>query len=1662
MSPKDKLLTNIAAIEAMFALEKGEPQTDERRQKLKSYLGFGELKCILLDPKQPDQFTDSEKNLIPYVDQLHKVLFFNSKSDREFNMYLDSLKSSVLTAFYTPKELVSAINDALSSNKISFQNILEPSAGSGVFLANIKGEKFTAIEKDLLTGKILKHLNPDKEVRIGGFEETPKSFNEKFNLVISNIPFGDFKVFDPDLMRQKDSERARACNTIHTYFFEKGLDMIKDGGILAFITSTGVMDARRNELFRKHLLSRSNLISAIRLPQNTFEGTKVQSDLIVLQKNSHKRELSARENQFIKLTESELVPGYFFNSLYDDDRRIIYTKAWADTNLYGKPAMLYEHHDGINGIVDDVRKLLSKDLSINFDRSLINIQSEKATAPLQLSFFDQFAEFANIEVKAPKQKGIQKTGIAVPIVPKTFRYENAIFNQTGSFQKSGNLIGIATSERMADVIHFEPQTAEIVKSYIDLRDCYLRLKEYENSKLTEAPELRENLNLVYDTFSAKYGHFTDLSGILVSDVSFAEIKGLEILTNGQIKKADIFREPVAFSIIKSKLTPEEALSVSLNKFNKVNIDFICSLTELKEFEVLEKLEDKIFLNPETYQYEQADVFLSGNVVEKLDYAIEELQKNDTNRQLYNAVKSLERVIPSNISFEDIGISLGERWIPDGFFSEFASEHFQQPVNIRYNSIIDDFNVDGWASFQSREKYSVKSENRYYSASEVLRFAMLDNTPEMTKSVWNGENRVKVPDTEGIQKMNAAINLLQTEFKTWLTTLPSEKKQFLENIYNRRFNCYVKTQYDGGFQTFPDLDKEKLNIDDLYLSQKNAILMLKNNGGGIIDHEVGGGKTLIQCVAAYEMKRLGLANKPCILGLKANISQVAETFQKAYPFAKVLFPGKEDFSKDNRESFFNKIQNNNWDCIIMTHEQFKEIPQSLEIQRDIISEEIDKIEESIRESKNGETSSFKQIEKNLLKRKENLTAKLHSIIHNINLSKDNVVDFKTMGIDHLFVDESHKFKNLMFTTRHQRVAGLGNSIGSDRSLNLLFAIRTIQQRSGKDLGATFLSGTTISNSLTELYNIFNFLRPEALRKQSIFSFDAWASIYTLKSKDFEFNVTNDLVQKERFRQFVKVPELAMFYSQMTDYKTAEDIGIDRPKKNEIFVALDQTIQQRDMFARLKNFAKTGDGKLIYRPPLSESEERAKMLIATNTAKKAALDMRLINSSIFSDEPDNKINVVAGKIYEYYTKFNQHKGTQFVFSDIGTYKPGSEFNVYSDMKQKLVEMGIPANEIQFIQTVNTDKKRLELFKKMNAGECRVLLGSTEMLGTGVNAQERCVAIHHFDIPWTPKDLEQRNGRGVRTGNKVAKQYAGNQVDVLVYGTKETLDTYKFNLLKNKTLFISQIKNNNIGVRSIDEGGIDKDSGMSFAEYIAVLSGNTDLLQKAKLEKVVTQLKAEETVFLKQIREKELKLLNLKQGVQDKEKYLDLFKSDQKTFASFPKDNDEKCIVEYTLGTQKFTDTKLFGDALVRIMETPNLVSDYKKIGQVGGFDLVTKSEKILRDSELPLIKNKLYVQGNLKYSYNSGDVAKTPELAGKYVINSLTRIPGLIESYEAKIKEENKNIGDLESLELVFLNKEKLESSVLELKRLTEKIDQELNKTMDSVQHQEETPKNKFSR
>ncbi|TRW24215.1 DNA methylase, partial [Flavobacterium zepuense] len=848
--------------------------------------------------------------------------------------------------------------------------------------------------------------------------------------------------------------------------------------------------------------------------------------------------------------------------------------------------------------------------------------------------------------------------------------------------------------------------------------------------------------------------------------------------------------------------------------------------------------------------------------------------------------------------------------------------------------------------------------------------------------------------------------------------------------------------------FPGLDKKALGIDDLYSSQKNAAWRIIQNRGALVDHEVGLGKTLTMIVAAQEMKRLKTIHKPMIIALKANVDQIAETYRKAYPAAKILAPGQNDFTPSERVRLLHEIKNNNWDCIILTHDQFGKIPQSPEVQKSILQSELENIDLDLDTLKDLGGDISKKMLKGLEIRKNNLEGKLKGLLKDIEEKKDKGINFKDMGIDHLFVDESHKFKNLTFTTRHNRVAGLGNMEGSQKALNMLFAVRTLQEKFDADLCVTFLSGTPISNSLTEMYLIFKYQRPRELARQKIENFDAWAAVFAKKTTDFEFSVTNEIVAKERFRHFIKVPELAMFYNEITDYKTAKHINLDKPELQETLVNIKPSEQQREFIKNLMAFAKTGNAEFIGRAKLTPKEDLGRMLIATNYAKKMAADLRLIDERRYGDHPDNKVNAAARNIARIFEESTKHKGTQIVFSDIGTPKPVG-FNMYDALKEKLIrDFNIPANQITYIHDW-TDRRKPELFRKMNRGEIRILLGSTEKAGTGLNVQERVVAMHHLDIPWRPSDLGQRNGRGGRQGNKVAKEYYDNKVQNFIYATEQSLDNYKFNLLKNKETFIAQMKNCELNVRTIDEGSIDEKSGMNFSEYIAILSGDTSLLEKSKLEKKVAVMESLKTVHFREVSRNRYGLENMQNERHSTATTLDKLRGDAEIYKSrlqFTDDSAKANPIQLT--GLKSVDAEVIGNHITSLYRDwlPPAGGQEQKIGSLYGFDLYIKRKQEtyeVNGSYEYRYSNSFFAQREaegIRYTFNEGlPNIDNPKLAARHFLNAIDRVESLKDKYQAKLNELDTEIPKVEKLlQKPFAQEKELEQMKSELAGLERQI------------------------
>ena len=1230
---KQKLRDNIEAVRTAFTLDRERRTPTEReRALLERYCGFGGLKCILNPARELSDavhWAKSDLELFAPTVELHRIIRENSRDETEYKRYVDSLKASVLTAFYTPQAITDTIADVLHDRKVRPKLVLEPSAGMGAFIGSVLSDnpqaEVMAFEKDLLTGKMLGHLYPEQKIRTEGFEKIEKPFLNRFDLAISNIPFGDIAVFDPEFENGSTFRRI-AARKVHTYFFLKGLDAVRDGGIVAFITSRGVLDTEGNGGTRYMMTRKADLLSAIRLPNNLFTenaNTEVGCDLIVLQKNEGKEELSEEDRKFgdvVKNNHTNIVTNGY---LFDHPEHIIHTDAKRDTDPYGKPAIVYTHSGGVEGIATDLYRMLSDDLSARLDleryngikgerlepRQTIAVQptlaetkkendikavtgqqpemkreenpvppkAEPAQAVAQemgtkrpeaavMDLYDLFgytqeerrmaerglkperkkggkskrkkqqeqplfspSELEQIEVK-PKEaeqpmpeppvekpaidddpedavyrsldwetnppingfyemmmsftperraelrrlgkekmdanaaKQAEKVQTVYPIenayevrakkqierVEREMRGEEAalppeerqrrkeeamkprpfkgimephlkdgslVWEHTGGVRfQIGVLKDVTRYGATFQPLDMDGMQAQNAQLYIDLRNTYERLYAYEAENHEENALLRRNLNTYYDEFVMRYGNLNAKHNakLILMDASGRNMLSLERGENGQFVKADIFDRPVSFSqeTLVEVESPEEALSASLNLYGGVNLPYMESLCDLPQAEMLEVLKGRVFYNPLADGYEIADSFIAGNVVQKVADVEEWIKGHEGHGmmpQAQEALAALRESVPEQIPFEDLDFNFGERWIPTGVYAAYMSRLFDTEVRITYSESLDEYSVKcAYRTMKITDEFLVKGYYRNYDGMNLLKHALHNTCPDMMKSIGKDENGndIKVRDSEGIQLANAKIDEIRNGFTEWLEEQSPEFKKRLTDMYNDKFNCFVRPKYDGSHQKFPDLDLKGLGIMDLYPSQKDCIWMLKQNGGGIADHEVGTGKTLIMCVSAHEMKRLGVVHKPMIIGLKANVREIAETYRKAYPNARILYASEKDFAAANRVRFFNDIRNNDWDCIIMSHDQFGKIPQSPELQQRILQEELDTVEENLEVLRTQGKDVSRAMLRGLEKRKVNLQAKLEKVEYAIKTRTDDVADFKQMGIDHLFIDESH--------------------------------------------------------------------------------------------------------------------------------------------------------------------------------------------------------------------------------------------------------------------------------------------------------------------------------------------------------------------------------------------------------------------------------------------------------------------------------------------------------------------------------------------------------------------------------------------------------------------------------------------------------------------------------
>lgn len=1467
-------------------------------QLLSLYSGFGNIKEVALDPNEDAHWVKYPKLIRSKIAELHQLLeqFFPEPSEKA--AVLSSIRTSTLTAYFTPAEITRSIAAPFldpSKSTYSPAKILEPAAGTGAFIEPLKGllpgSSITAVEKDLLTSLFLEKINAHTSIKTSrsAFEEfsnTKTNAAARYDLIISNIPFGSFKVFDSEYSKlPKSDPRQVAQQKIHSYFFTKSIDRLKPSGHLGFITSTGIADSTSNKYLRDHLIRNCSLIAAVRLPNTIFSeaGTAVTTDYILLQKRETPLKslefATADEKAFLRLSSVEHSQGdisiqqevnsYFVDNSGNFNNRVI---GRPDIGYFNdKQQIVITSGESLQSISEQLLSLLNNSIP-----AIEETMEQKKIAVLpqsgQLSLFDELVTIST----SPKAEKKQPTRILLD--EKLLLQNNLIEGNVFTYK---DIVGkISFSQDGPELVSLTQQyDVEKFKISSLLLVTYKQLlqEDFDNPDSDRSNHLRQELNSIYDRFTSLYGLLSDRnnSDVKTLDVEGFKLQGLENFNESTktFEKSDIFSASIYTSLVTENENLEDLIKKSLNSFGKIDLEFISKKSGKPLKDILSEGIDKrlFYFNPKVneahsihypelpyaptddqfanYTITTKDEFLSGPV----RYKIAELQQHGHRFLPQNidflseSIDDLKKVDNPFIGIAELDVQLGENWIPIEYFSRFATQLLDLPATVTKSNSNSEYKVNITGNSHTNQKeIAVKCRNgRTLTGDKLLTEALHGTLPKITYSVGDKDNKVTYLDKEA---MSAAQMKIETIHQKWrdFVLADSDISEKLELIYNNTQNLDVERVFNGDHLEFSDM----ANYIPLK-HQRDGIWQMLVQNGGLVDHIVGAGKTLLMSGLSMELRRLGLARKVMIIAMKANAEQIYTDFKLAYPNAKVIAPSDSDFTPAARVQFFQKIVNNNWDAIILTHDQFQKIPQSREIQYQVLHEEIRNLEQDLAalNSDKDQAPSRRQI-KGLITRIENKKVQMELISNSIN--KDpHLITFDKMGIDHLIVDESQQFKNLEYTTRFDRVAGLGDPEGSQRALNLLFAVRTLQKYHRDDKGVTFCSGTTISNSLIELYLLMKYLRPKELEYRQMPNFDSWARTHAKLARDYELSVTNEVKPKERFRSFLKVPELARWYRSFTNVANEQNIVLDKPALDPIFVEVQPTDTQKIFMQEIINSIQLEDFS-YFGMQLSEKQMNAKMLIATSLATKVSLDVRLIDPTL-SINDGSKIPELAEKVASIYRNSEHYKGTQFIFCDVSTPTSATakEFNIYQSIKEELTERhGIPSEQIQFIHDYDSKKARIQLFNQVNAGEVRVILGSTQKMGVGVNIQNRCAAMHHFDIPWTPKDLEQRNGRGARQGNLAAKNYQGNKIPSYTYGTVGTLDAYKYFLVDIKHRFIQQIKSNNIDFRTLDEGDMDADGAMSPAAFIARLSGKEELLEKNKVDKRLADFQMKKSVLKKEL--------------------------------------------------------------------------------------------------------------------------------------------------------------------------------------------------------------------
>jgi N12 class adenine-specific DNA methylase len=1516
-----RIKDNLEALKVLRTLQQETRRpTKAEQDTLAKYVGWGGIKEVRLNPYDNNLWeTDTAIRLRPFVKEIHDLV---KELDPDGKLhYLESIDRSAANAHYTSFPVIKGMWNAIKHLGLMRGHLLEPASGIGNFYAAMPRDisarsLLTAIEKDELTGRIFDYLYPDARIAIRGLEDT-KLQPDSYDLVMSNIPFGEIPIHDAAFKKNRDKRYAIAAKMVHNYYFIKNLEHVRPGGIIAFITGMGTLDSTAMKPVRELMAEQAEFLGAVRLPNNAFKAnanTEVVTDIIFLRKyelneqpnkkqlfiNSSEKALKSRDN-------SETLND-FVNEYYHAHPDMMIGKAvWGNHLRFGQGFDLDPLSDNVDlekEITDRLKKVLPKNIFINRQVDKTKEAFDKAQKYVRKG---EFNKVGNLVVFADGSVGVVTgtTGIdeelderarQAGLNPTLIREHRLSFYEEQKLQE----IGLSYDDFDIKQVEMTPSNwgqanREKAPHLIGVRNVAMQLINAELQDMDEGyiNELRADLNRQYDAFVSRFGLLSSAGNkqLMAKEVDEYTLKALEKQDpkTKQWSKADIFTKRTINQNkkIEKAESIHDAMSVSQQELGLISLDRMGELLGKTPEEIMAEVnkdEKPLIFKTPSDTYVPADEYLTGDVRTKLDEAKEALAGDP---DMERNVKALEEVIPPDVPALDIYSPMHSRWIQTRFLRQFINDEMGTDASVTYDESADKIAVELDQDTDRSNQYATQ----YRGAAWILEHAMNDTEPRVVRTV-NGEKIFEEADTV-IAKANVArLQMAWDDFKF----KDAERRNWLVRTFNDLFNRVKLRVFDGSHLTFPGLMNYVLNPH-----QKHAIWKILQTGGGLIDHIVGAGKTLVMICAAMEGRRLGLYKKPMIIGLKSQVPQMNEDFKKAYPMAKVLFPRESDFETGNRKRLLSQIATNDWDCIILSHQQFGMLLQNAEIAEEVVEDMV----QHLRDLKAEETDQRKitqlnnRIEKALAKARELREAARDT----------DVLRFDELGVDFLQVDESQEFKNLEYSTRYNNVRGLGPQEGSKRAFNLLLAARWLQKLHGADKGVVMASGTPIANSLAELYHLFRYLNPSGLKARGMRTFDMWASTFAQATTSSEYYM-NRWKSITRFRRFANGSELIKWLRSIADVRNDHNITppLKKPKRALQLEKIVPTKLQNRYMRKLLAFVESKGNAFKEELGLTNGfdEHRgmnpAYAAMAVTFGKKVAMDPRLIDPK---NAPGTKIALAADKIADYYQRSSHFKGTQLVFSDIGTPKSPNKvdnimeflhsvdtpvadmeeifgakyvaqedeakppswkdvkprlmkvldvdaetaelmlneasevprFNVYDDLKKELVARGIPAGEIEYIHNYNTRTQRLDLYKKVNDGDIRILLGSTVKMGVGVNVQKRVIALHHLDMPWRPADVEQREGRAVRQGNDFAASEWGNKVDVHYYATQQSLDAFVYNLVGQKGDTINKIKTDDLNVRFID----DSDAEPSPSQWAAILSGDPLFQRREDLQQQVNNLDA-----------------------------------------------------------------------------------------------------------------------------------------------------------------------------------------------------------------------------